>query len=363
MGYNKLLFLFVLFLTISHFFFRVYSYRDSYIKPYDANYWEKRYSESQWVVSYSKNPIGDDGLYAYVGWEYVNGHDPTLLNAEVPPFGKYIIGWSIILFHNQNIFALLSGILVLVSFFWLNVLLFKDKLLALIPVALFSFEPLFYTQLRAPFLDLLYLGLLFLTFIFFLKQKYLFAMIALGLMMATKASSGTFLIVTVTLGLYLLLRHDFSTLKRYLLYLPISLGVFTLCYLQFFLLGHSFIEFLKVQKYAINFYAIGAKAVPLSIWHIIFTGSWPTWFGTVEKVREWSILWPVMLVLTFISLIFLLVKKNKKTMMIVVGLWVIVYFAFLHIVPIFPRYLLLVLPFMYNLTIWLIPSLRGIRLR
>src|SRR5882762_10176608 len=188
---KKKLFVVFVALTVLHILFRVYSYRSEYLTPYNAKYWENRYLRSQWIVPFDcSDPklipkdrkwcnvykatykqqilLGDDGLYTYAGWEYVHGRHPTSLNAEAPPLGKYLIGLSIIALGNQNIFALLSGILILISFFLLNKQVVKDSFLAFLPVALFSFEPLFYTQLRAPFLDLLYLGLLLLVFMFIL---------------------------------------------------------------------------------------------------------------------------------------------------------------------------------------------------
>src|SRR6266403_1395413 len=144
---RKKLFLVLLILFFLHLSFRIFQYRGEYLSHYDASYWKDRYLHSQWVVPNSKQSIGDDGLYSYVGYEYITGRDPTTLNAELPPLGKYLIGLSILIFGNQNIFALLSGVMVLCSFYLLNKIIFKDRLLSLVPVFLFSLDPLFYTQL------------------------------------------------------------------------------------------------------------------------------------------------------------------------------------------------------------------------
>ncbi len=146
---NLLIILLLIF--IFQLLFRVYQYKDNYLSKFDPDYWRERYLRSQWVVPDSRESIGDDGLYAHAGWEYTHGRDPSLLNAEIPPFGKYLIGISEIIFYNQNIFALLCGILVLASLFILNKIIFRDNILALIPVMLISAEPLFYNQLKAPY--------------------------------------------------------------------------------------------------------------------------------------------------------------------------------------------------------------------
>lgn len=348
---KKLLFILFFLAFILHFCFRIYSYRSEYLSKYDADYWKERYLKSQWVVPNSKEGIGDDGLYAYVSWEYINGRDPTTLNAELPPFGKYMIGLSILIFKNQNIFAALSGIFALVSFYLLNTQIIKNKYLAFIPVALFSFEPLFYTQLRAPLLDLLYLGLLMTTFYFLLKKQYLFSAIALGLMIATKSSLTTLITVVGSSTFYLLLSKQHKALKVYFLYLPLSILVFLATYFRYFLTGNSIRDFLGVQKWILNFYSMGAKGEFITPWRLLLTGEWQTWFSGVQRVPEWHIGWVVLFVLSVIS-IFTLIKNRKIDPTLLIAIWVVGYLLFISFIPMWPRYLLLLLPFMYNLLIW-----------
>ncbi len=172
---NKV-FIVLVIIFLSHLFFRIYSLKENYTTPFSEEYWSRRFEMSQWSTTpgckdqdphvnpytckwddtweaknkfvdqtlIKKNDIGDDGLYTYVGWNYIKGGDTTLLNAETPPLGKYIIGAAIVLFKNQNIFGLLTGLLALGALFLLNLSITKDKLSAFVPVALFSFEPLFF---------------------------------------------------------------------------------------------------------------------------------------------------------------------------------------------------------------------------
>lgn len=347
---KKLLFLLIL-IFIFHFLFRVYSYKSEYLSKFDPDYWEGRYLKSQWVMSDSKETIGDDGLYAYAGWKYINGEDPTKINTEMPPFGKYLIGLSIIIFKNQNIFALLNGLLVLFLLYKFNFEITKNNVLSLLPVILFSFEPLFYTQIRAPFLDLLYLNLLILTFLFFLKKKYILASVFLGLTMATKSSLSTFLLIISALFIYTVLIKNQAWLKNYFLIPIIALTTFTITYLKFFLNGHSFLEFLKVQKWIINFYSTGAKGNFGEIWNMILTGSWHTWWGETIRINEWQISWPIIFILT-LAYIFMKIYKRIFDETLILILWVVFYVAFLSFIPSFPRYLLSLLPFMYNFSVW-----------
>lgn len=369
---KKLLIIFIA-LVVLHILFRVYSYRSEYLTPYNAKYWENRYLRSQWVIpldcsdqkliskdrqwcninkaTYKQQILlGDDGLYIYAGWEYIHGRNPTSLNAETPPFGKYLIGLSIIL-GNQNIFALLSGLLVLISLFLLNKQVVKDNFLAFLPVALFSFEPLFYTQLRAPFLDLLYLGLLLLVFFFVLRRQYILSAIFFGLMVSTKSSATTFILVALTVFLYLYFSKQFSEIKKFFLSLPITIAVFILTYMQLFLTGHSFRAFLGVQKWIINFYSTGATGSLIVPWQMLLTGKWSTWWGSTITVSEWHIGWSILFLSSF-YFIYRFFKNKKWGIEGLFIIWIITYLIFLSNVPVWPRYLLLVLPFMYNLTVW-----------
>jgi hypothetical protein len=371
---RKTVFVLLFIIFIAHLLFRIFSYRDEYMKTYDAKYWEQRYLQSQWVVPNSTNYIGDDGLYAYSGWEYIQGRDPSTLNAELPPLGKYFIGLSIVLFHNQNIFGIFSGLAVLSLLYWLNILLFKDKLVAFVPVVLFSLEPLFYTQLRAPFLDLLHLTFLLLFFIGLIKKHYWAAMLALGLMASVKASSATFALGWAVSGVYILLQANKKEMKQFIVGIPLSFVAFLFVYFRYFMLGHSLLEFPGLQKWIITFYAIGAKGNPMTVWEMLLSGTWRTWWGANLHVEEWSVLWPVLLTFFIISL-WVLTKNfkfqisNFKSMhklfslklksftevgFLLLVLWLSAYLIFLMVVPVWPRYLLLVLPFMYNLAIWLI---------
>lgn len=334
-------------------FYRAFLYRNELTSRYDAHYWENRYFRSQWVVPDSKESIGDDGLYAYVGWELIHGRDPTGVNAEMPPFGKYLIGLSIIIFGNQNIFAFLSGIGVLSALYLLSDRILKDRTFALLPVVLFSFEPLFYTQLRAPFLDLLYLMLLILTFLFYLSKRYILSFIFLGLMMATKASSATFVLALIAMVSYQVFQKDWKAFRKTLLFAPVCIAVFSFTYIQYFILGHGIREFLGVQKYVMHFYSIGAKGHINDIWSILISGQWLGPDGRLTVVRDWQITW---IVLIFSLLWFwysFFVNKYIHKEILLIAVWSSLYLLFLTFagVPVFPRYLLVVLPFLYNLVI------------
>lgn len=332
--------------------FRVYSYRIQYSTPYDPVYWRERYLKSQWVMAEPEEPIGDDGLYAYAGWEYIHGRDPSMLNAEMPPLGKYLVGLSIMVFNNQNIFAFICGFLVLFTFFQFNKLIFPDRLCQLLAVVLFSFEPLFWQQLRAPYLDLLYLLFLLLIFYFFLQERLFLAAVFLGLMTATKASPATFLLVGLVTSAFLVCQKKWSWLRKWLLFLPVSLIIFSLIYFRYFQLGHNLRDFLGLQKWILEFYQQGVRGKLGAIWPMLFFGRWQTWWQPeAVKVAEWSLSWSL-LTIVFLFSVLRLKKIWQAKGIFLVCLWLTIYLVFLNFIPLWPRYLLIFLPFGYNLLTW-----------
>lgn len=335
-----------------HLIFRIYSYRESYLSRFDSTYWENRYNQSQWMVVNSKNPIGDDGLFAYAAWKYIHGETPISIVPEYPPLGKYILGVSILLFQNQNIFSLLVGILVLIVFYLFNMDLFsKNKLFAFIPVFLFSLEPIFYQQLRAPYFDLFYLLFLLLTFLFLFRKKYFLSSFFLGAFASIKFPS-LVVVVLIAILFYFLVSKDYLSFKKSLISLPLILIVYIASYFRYFWLGNNFIEFLGLQKWIINFYLIGAKGKLFSVFPLLITGSWNTWWAGIIKVAEWNIFWPIIFFISIIALLKILINKEFSNKFFFLSLWLLFLFLFLSVIPVWPRYLLLALPFMYNLSVW-----------
>lgn len=353
---KKHVFLILIVLFFLHLTFRIFSFLPEYTIPFDPAYWEDRYNKSQWVVSNSPYPIGDDGLYAYAGWEYIHGVDPTLLNAEIPPLPKYIIGAGEVVFRNQNILVALIGFACLFVFYLLNLKVFQSKLFALIPVFIFSFDPLFYSQLRAPYLDTIFLLFLLLTLYFALSKKYFLMSFFLGCFASTKFPAGS-LFLALPLFAWVFM-FDKKGMKMFLISLTLWPLVFFASYGMYFYHGGDILGFLGVQKWIIHFYATGVSSVPGIIFPIIFNGTWYTWFSGIQKISEWTILWPISFLFSAFAAFVIIKKllnlkgKSRMTEISLLLFWCISYLLFLTATPVFPRYLLLLLPFMYNLSVW-----------
>src|SRR3989344_8395973 len=130
-----------------------YKYRN--LNSYNPNYYKNKFLNSQWVISGSNNPISDEELYSYAGYEYVEGINPILINSETPPLAKYIIGSSILFFDNQNVFNYLAGFISLCLIYLLAYEISSSIFVSSLAVFLTSTSSLFLEQLiHLPQLDI-----------------------------------------------------------------------------------------------------------------------------------------------------------------------------------------------------------------
>ncbi|HEX8965872.1 MAG TPA: hypothetical protein VF820_05570 [Patescibacteria group bacterium] len=339
-----------LFLTGAIFIFHVAQVKKDIFTKFNGSYWTQRYNQSQWVVPNSKNSIGDDGLYMYAGYSYMMGSDPSLLNAELPPLGKYLVGLFEITTGYTGTFSLFFTALSLILFFFVSKFLLKSSLWASVSCFLLAIDPLFIAQIRAAYLDTLYLSVFLGIVLSYFYKKYYLVAILTGCFMAVKSP---FLVVLVYIALLggMWLRKEFRV-KRVAIMIAVTVVVYLATYLQTFLHGHDFIYFLKVQKYILHFYSVGAKGVIGAVYPMLLTGTWYTWFSPVQHVAEWSLLWGIAFLESIIGIVLSVINRKKEKEWLFVSIWLVVYFAFLTITPIFARYLLLALPFLYNLSIW-----------
>lgn len=310
------------------------------------------------VADLRKKGISDAQLYAYAGYEYYHGKDPTLLNPEHPPLGKYLIGTSIALTGNEHVVLLAAGIAVLALLFWLVWLASSSLAAASLAVFLTATHTLFIDQLiHGPQLDifqLLFLLPLFISLYFWAKKNALPALAAagvfFGLLLAVKTFFTSFLIFGAWLLAFFLFQKKSlrSSAWGFATVCTTGLAVFTLTYLRFFQLGGTPRSFLGVQKYIVMFYRqSGINPVPFlgNYLRLIFTGSWKFWSpgNPVTPYDQWTILWTF----TFLAGLFVTYRFIRRTPLkskpLLSGLLIfsLVYNASLFFIPIFPRYLLL----------------------
>ena len=173
-------------------------------------------------------------------------------------------------------------------------------------------------------------------------------MIFLGCFASVKFSALAIFVIATCL-VYLLLQKRRADIIRFIPNLIMVPVVILLSYSRYFLLGHSLSDFLKVEKYIVVFYATGAKARVFAMAiPMLLINKWYTWWDGVLRIPEWTVLWPVSL----ISACFTAFILRPKSPFYLCLIWSFAYLVFLSLTPVYPRYLLLLLPFLYNLLIW-----------
>lgn len=352
---------FILFLIILNFVLPAWFNKDFFLQSYDTNYWKVRYEESQWAQGLeSKTPMGDAELYAYAAWRQINGQDPTEINGETPPLGKYFIGLSILIFRNQNLPSLLFGALLLLITFLISKKFLHDLSWALVPVLLLAIDKLFLENILTSLLDLPFAFFSTLALLFLIKarenHKFYFL---LTLTLAAVATTKTYLVgfgLVAVIFIYLFFLFLFFRYKDifwFIIALPFFALFYVATYTAYFLNGHNFWDFKYYHFWVRHFARVQVENYPrFEILRILLLGKWKTWWDDsgVVSVNSWNPSWPIG---TFISLISTFIGLLKKDLnLITLGIWI---FSFLGMyaygVP-YPRYLLPVLPPLYIVMVY-----------
>ncbi len=298
------------------------------------------------LADIGKKGVSDSFLYSYVGYKYINGANPSLLNPEHPPLAKYLIGYSIRTFGNEHAVGIIFAFLILLLVAAISFQMHRSFLRASFALFLTSLFSLFIDQVtHGPQLELYQLFFFLLVVHFLLMhmktKRYMYGIgagICFGLLLSTK----TFLPFFLLFSGWIILSF-WRQWKLAIVVISVGIIAFVLTYYQYFVLGGTLRTFLGVQKYIVVFY--GNASIPLlefagNYLRLILTGYWKFWDSarSVSAYSEWNILWPVIFLFGMYGL-----KKqwiqNKRTHFLICFL--ILYNVFVFIIPVFPRYLLL----------------------
>ena len=343
---------------------QLYWHKADFAKQYDPIQAKKSYEASQWVDPESKHPIGDHGLYAWAGWAYTEGENPILINSEMPPLGKYLIGVSLRLTTSVAVTGTIFSFTFLISLYLLSLQMIKDKYLSLVPLALISIERIFYSTLTVTMLDSLLLTFLCLGFYSILKTQdnkkwFIAASIFFGAVASTKFYV-TGLLVILSVTTFFAVTKKWKLLLYFSLSSSLSLFVHALSYFRYFILGGSLRGYLGVQKFIWTFYSTGTTDVPTgSYWQLVFLNKWRVWWGPswgefyTLTTKEWRLTWPIAGALVLILVTKLLIKiwrlwfKKGQPIHLewIILFWLLTYSAFLSLIGGWPHYMLLFLPF------------------
>jgi len=337
-------------------------------KYFSANYrqsfpsLEKTFLDSQYVNKHPTGWIPDEIAFSYAGGKLIQGTSPVLVVPDAPPLGKYIIGLSTVMFNNDSIFMPVFAILSLVLLYLLSFQIFSSKILSLIPPLFLSFEPIFKNQLiYVPLLDLFQLAFLLASFYVFNKgltgrKKLLFfslSSIFLGFFIATKFFITGFVIIAAYL-LVTLYNKDKESLIKLSFTFPIALFILLLSYARVFAFGYSFSKFLGIQKW-VFLYHKSFLILPFSVWPLILFNKWYVWYGDKPVISDtqWSITWPVLTVLSIVTIVLYILRKiPKKKELEVLMSWVLCYMLFLSLGESYSRYFVILIPILYIICVY-----------
>ncbi len=361
---ERIIFFVLLGLIIFNVSFTVWSQKEKY---FSFGYWQNfKDFEKAYYNSIYKNKKGtwlpDETLYSYISGALVKGKSPILLNPEVPPFGTYLIGFSILLLNNQHLIILFFAVTSLYVMYLLGKQIYASKITPVIPVFLFSMEPIFKNQLiYTPLLDIIQLFFILTTFYFFNKfissknnliRNTILVNIFLGFFISTKFF-GTGIAIVLAIIAALLINADFKRLRLFFITLPISILILYLTYIKVLIDGYPFNRFLGIQKW-IFLYNQGHVTQPFSIWPLILFNKWYVWFGNKPVISDpqWLISWPIITIVSLVSIFKSYIQKIKKREVEVLFFWILAYFLMMSFVQATTRYFVILIPFLYLVSVY-----------
>src|SRR3989344_1052163 len=353
---SEIISLIIIFISLFIFTVQVYLNRSIFLQKFNPAKYEEKFLESQWRVPESKNVISDEDLYSYAAYKYIHGENPILINSETPHLGKYLIGLSILIFNNQRIFSIIIALLTLGVIYKLILMQTKSSLLSSLGVLLTALNTTFIDQIiHSPQLDI-YQLFFFLLMAYFLIQyithknnhSLLLSAFFYGCTLSTKFFFQSYLLITLFMIIFFAKQYGkkFCWIKPFIIFNAIALVIYTLSHFSYFLHGGDIRGFLGMQKWIILLYkstSINLLKVAGGYLGLIFLNSYRFWSEGYPLVsyQYWSLFWPITFVLGMILAIVNFVSKNKHIVSLFFSSWVIIYAFFLLIVPIYPRYLLL----------------------
>lgn len=347
----------------------VYRQKSIYQEHYNYKEYKRRFDQSQWIVTNKNKKItvlSDADLYSFVASELLQQKDPTVINFETPPLGKYLIAASIMIFDNQRIVSLFFGVACLILIYYLTFMITHSSAASLLSTSLTMTSWLFIDQLiNSPQMDIFQLFFLLVMIIFFTlfeKKKHIKYLVIASISAGAFASMKAFFIYLCFVILWIGLFYFFKrkplkmVIKNLLFIFFIATGVYFFYYLNYFLYNHgTVINLIMVQKWIVGFYTVNSpiqtNKLIGSYLPLIYLNKWKFWSEgyPIIKYENWSMLWPIFHLFGWISIVYLWLK-NKIKDNIALGLiisFTVAYSIFLFFTPVWPRYLLLLFVPMY----------------
>ena len=240
-------------------------------------------------LDYPKNYVFDEVYHAYTAKEYLKGNkdawSPWGKATEVgtafewlhPPVAKEIMTFSMLILHTNDAWSwrlpgVIFGVLSIYLVYILALLLFKNQITALLSAFIFSLDGLVFVQSRTGMNDVYLVAFILFSIISFVRKKYLFSALLLGISTATKWP-GVFLYFMFIPILFA--NRQFKEITYFLLLPPI---IYLLSYTHYFLIGYRLDDFIELHRqiwwYQTNLKATHTYSSPWWSWPLNFYPIW-----------------------------------------------------------------------------------------
>lgn len=255
-------------------------------------------------IDYPKAYVFDEVYHGFTAVEYTKGNNAAwdwLSTAPKgvayewshPPLAKEIMALSLLSFHTSEYWGwrvpgAILGVVSVYLVFLLGKKIFNNQTAGLFSAFVFSFDGINFVQSRTGMNDIYLVTFILASLYFFLNKKIFASTIFLGLALASKWTAIYFLPLIL---LIFILREKRDILKvknllRVSLTFIVPLLIYLICYIPFFLSGHTLEQFVELHRqmwyYHTHLRASHSYASPWWSWPL---NLYPVWFY-VEYVKN-----------------------------------------------------------------------------
>jgi hypothetical protein len=297
--------------------------------------------------------LSDGELHIAAGYLYAKGYDPTKYHFQHTPLLKYLYGFTTLFTGNPYNLEIVLVILYLVLSYIFTWLVFKSHAIAIISCLFRTLGPLLRmlsgdASFEVGQADLM---LIYGMVVLYKPKNFWLQGIILGLFASAKFWGAVPFFIIAFNG-YNLIKKRLS-IKTFFLQLVVGFLVFLATYIVTFINNKGNFNIIFFQMKMLKYWLEHSVAtVPFSSLILFLTGYYQSWWANQEAMRGevWNLLWPISIFIAFLKLKsdFFLRKITKKTLFAFIP---ITYLIYLGPQTPFVRYFIIILPFLYPLTI------------
>lgn len=308
------------------------------------------YLRSQDIFDYTGNRrviLSDSEIHMASGLLYAQGADPSYYNFQHPPLIKYLFGFSILLFNNPFIIQILFGLGLIAFTFTLSYRLFHHLPSATMASMLLAIDPLLLDLSSQALLDLglAFFCLAYIHDLIFKPKNFIAHGTVLGLIALSKFWAVA-LFFFIFPQLYKLISRQKINLLFILKSLCVTALVFLLGYTASFITHRGLFNLPFAQLKILKYWLHHSSASLLGNSLLLFlTGHFYNWWSQppFSLAQPWSLIWPLSLITTLLQ-----IRPRPYFSPSKFPLYLpLAYLLYLSLQAPFPRYFILIIPFLY----------------